>query len=88
VALQQIFLLQRTRKRIATNTWLQEQTLQLTNMPNATNTSLQGQILQRTKIALCNQYLVARTNIATIRLVALGSNATKHLAAIFHGCHQ
>jgi hypothetical protein len=31
------------------------------------------------KIALCNQYLVARTNIGMIRLVALGSNAV-------HGC--
>jgi hypothetical protein len=49
VALQQIFLLQRTRKHIATNTWLQEQTLQRTNLPNATNTSLQDQILQRIK---------------------------------------
>jgi hypothetical protein len=46
VALQQIFLLQRTRKYIATNTWLQEQTLQRTNLPNATNTLLQDQILQ------------------------------------------
>jgi hypothetical protein len=49
VALQQIFLLQPTRKHIATNTWLQEQTLQQTNLPNATNTSLQDHILQRTK---------------------------------------
>jgi hypothetical protein len=48
VALQYIFLLQRTRNYIATNTWLQEQTLQRTNLPNATNTSLQDQILQRT----------------------------------------
>jgi hypothetical protein len=40
------------------------------------------------KIALCNQYLVARTNIATIRLIVLGSNATKHLAAIFRGYHN
>jgi hypothetical protein len=46
VALQQIFLLQRTRKYISTNAWLQEQTLQRTNLPNATNTSLQDQILQ------------------------------------------
>jgi hypothetical protein len=30
------------------------------------------------KIALCNQYLVARTNIAAIRLVVLGSNARKY----------
>jgi hypothetical protein len=49
VALQQIFLLQRTKKYIATNTWLQKQTLQRTNLPNATNTLLQDQILQRTK---------------------------------------
>jgi hypothetical protein len=48
VVLQQIFLLQRTRNYIATNTWLLEQTLQRTNLPNATNTSLQDQILQRT----------------------------------------
>jgi hypothetical protein len=40
------------------------------------------------KIAQCNQYLVVRTNIATIRLVAECSIATKHLAAIFHGCHE